>query len=282
MRPSRSGVSPWLKMMTPPAPAAWALCALRAKLQPPRWISAIAPAGKPAKSLRPPGSATSGAPTAASVNAPSHPLVFARGGMRLMSTGHDGGGDVAGTGSGERPGRIRRGDRRQLLQRGRRHEHEREAVERDVVAGGRHALDDVLDALLVARRAGRARPAVGVGDGLERGLVLADALERHALQQLLVVVVGARLATVSAVRPRQPVPRPSWQSGSRLRRTRLFGIVATFGAPPCTGVRPSPSADGRKPPTTSPVEGEVSPSRQGRCRVDRTAIPARVAWRTGC
>ena len=33
------------------------------------------------------GSAVSGAPTAVSVKAPSHPLVFARGGTRLMSTG---------------------------------------------------------------------------------------------------------------------------------------------------------------------------------------------------
>ena len=42
---------------------------------------------KPAKSSTPPGSATSGCPTAASVYAPSHPLVFARGGVRLKSIG---------------------------------------------------------------------------------------------------------------------------------------------------------------------------------------------------
>ena len=65
--PLRSGVLPWLKRMTAAAPAAWAFTTLRAKLQPPRWISAIRPGTKPAKSLTPPGSAVSGAPTAASV-----------------------------------------------------------------------------------------------------------------------------------------------------------------------------------------------------------------------
>ena len=83
----RSGVLHWLKRMTAAAPAVCAFATLSAKLQPPRWISAIRPATKPAKSLTPPGSAVSGAPTAASVNAPSHPLVLARGGVRLMSTG---------------------------------------------------------------------------------------------------------------------------------------------------------------------------------------------------
>ena len=53
---SRSGVLPWLKMITAPAPAAWALWAFRAKLHPPRWMRAIAPAGKPAKSFGPAGS----------------------------------------------------------------------------------------------------------------------------------------------------------------------------------------------------------------------------------
>ena len=84
---SRSGVLPWLKMMTADAPAASAFRALSAKLQPPRWMSAMLPTGKPAKSFTPAGSATIGAPTAASVKAPSHPLVLARGGVRLMSTG---------------------------------------------------------------------------------------------------------------------------------------------------------------------------------------------------
>ena len=48
--PSRSGVLPWLKMTTADAPAAWALSALTANVHVPRWMSAILPAGNPAKS----------------------------------------------------------------------------------------------------------------------------------------------------------------------------------------------------------------------------------------
>ena len=48
-----------------------------------------------AKSSGPPGSGTMGAPTAASVKSPSQPLVFARGGARLMSIGVTCPGDVA-------------------------------------------------------------------------------------------------------------------------------------------------------------------------------------------
>ena len=92
MSPSRVGSLPWLKMITASAPAASALVALRAKLQPPRWISAIWPGREPrvTKSSGPAGSGTIGAPTAASVKAPSQPLVVARGGTRLMSIGGDG------------------------------------------------------------------------------------------------------------------------------------------------------------------------------------------------
>ena len=76
--------SPWLKRITAAAPAVWAFATLRAKLQPPRWISAIA-AGREAREVvgTTGGSAVSGAPTAASVNAPSQPLVLARGGSQL-------------------------------------------------------------------------------------------------------------------------------------------------------------------------------------------------------
>src|SRR5690242_673884 len=50
-RPVRSGlVLPSLKMITPVAPAAWAFVALIAKVHVPRWISAMLPALKPAKS----------------------------------------------------------------------------------------------------------------------------------------------------------------------------------------------------------------------------------------
>ena len=51
----RAGVSPWLKRMIAAAPAVWAFATLSAKLQPPRWTSAIRPGTKPAKSLGPPG-----------------------------------------------------------------------------------------------------------------------------------------------------------------------------------------------------------------------------------
>ena len=71
-RPSRSGVLPWLKMITASAPAFWALNALRAKKHVPRWIRAMS--FGPLK-LSPAKSAT------------SQPLVLARGGVRLMSTG---------------------------------------------------------------------------------------------------------------------------------------------------------------------------------------------------
>ena len=37
----RSGVLHWLKRITARAPAVWAFATLRAKLHPPRWISAI-------------------------------------------------------------------------------------------------------------------------------------------------------------------------------------------------------------------------------------------------
>ena len=150
-RPREAGVSPWLKMITALAPAACALWALSAKLHPPRWMRAIAPAGKPAKSSGPSGSATSGAPTAASVNAPSHPLVLARGGIRLMSTGTTAACDVAESRAGE-PARLVGGlHRRELLQLGDAHL---------VVNGTRstsqpallQCLDDVVDARSVARR----------------------------------------------------------------------------------------------------------------------------------
>ncbi len=55
-------------MITADAPAACAFSAFTAKVQVPRWTSAMLPAGKPAKS------------------AASQPLVLARGGTRLMST----------------------------------------------------------------------------------------------------------------------------------------------------------------------------------------------------
>ena len=61
-----------------------------------------------------------------------------------------------------------------------------------VVAGALEQAGDVVDAVGVARCVPAARvPPFAVGDRLERRLVLADALERHAPQQLVVGVVGA-------------------------------------------------------------------------------------------
>ena len=47
---SRPGSLPWLKTITPDAPAAWALRTFTSKLHEPRWTSAMFPAGKPVKS----------------------------------------------------------------------------------------------------------------------------------------------------------------------------------------------------------------------------------------
>ena len=69
---SRSGVLPWLKMMTASAPASSAFRAFVPKLQVPRWISAMSALplkSSPAKS------------------AASQPLLEARSPVRLMSTG---------------------------------------------------------------------------------------------------------------------------------------------------------------------------------------------------
>ena len=66
---SAAAVLPWLKRMTPAAPAASALMALTEKLQLPRWTSAMVPVGKPAKS---PG---------------SHPLVLVFPSPSCRSTG---------------------------------------------------------------------------------------------------------------------------------------------------------------------------------------------------
>jgi hypothetical protein len=64
-----SAVSPWLKNSTPDAPAAAAFSALISNVQVPRWIRAMLPAGKPAKS------------------AASHPLVEVLPAPSMRSTG---------------------------------------------------------------------------------------------------------------------------------------------------------------------------------------------------
>ena len=70
-------------------------------------------------------------------------------------------------------------------------DREVELVGRDRPAGRLERVDHVVDARVVSRSPGGARAAVLVRDLLERGLMLADALERHALEQLLVRVVVA-------------------------------------------------------------------------------------------
>ena len=86
----RSGVLPWLKRMTADAPAAWALRPSGRNRTRPAGPARCCRRGRSRSRSDRPGRATSGAPTAASVNAPSHPLVLARGGTRLMSTAVDG------------------------------------------------------------------------------------------------------------------------------------------------------------------------------------------------
>ena len=105
-----------------------------------------------------------------------------------MSTGITSRGDVTEAASGVRTGLVRRADRRELPEHGRRRNDERELVERHVVAGVLEQSGDVVDALRVAVGPGGAVAAVRVGDRLERGLVRADAVERHAVEQLLIRV----------------------------------------------------------------------------------------------
>jgi len=64
-----------LKMTTASAPAAWALTAFSAKVQVPRWISAMSFGPEKLRRVK---------------SAASQPLVDDRGGVRLMSTGMTG------------------------------------------------------------------------------------------------------------------------------------------------------------------------------------------------
>ena len=197
--PLRSGaaVLPWLKITIPTAPAAAAFSALISNVQVPRCSSAMFPAGKPAKS------------------AASHPLVEVLPRPELQVDGRDGRGDVAGVGLGDRPevDALDIGDRarRGLLEGRRADDLVREVVERldlGVIAGGLERVDHVVDRGVVAREAGEAVAAVRVGDRLERRLVLADPLDPHALEQLVVRVVRP-VRTASLRRRRQR--RAAWQ-----------------------------------------------------------------------
>ena len=85
-------------------------------------------------------------------------------------------------------------------------------VERHLIAGVPQQAGDVLDALVIALRTGGAgarvkRIIIGVGDLLERRLMLAHTLERHAPQELLVGVVARASRTPgSAPMPRRAAP----------------------------------------------------------------------------
>ena len=79
--PLRAAVLPSLKMTTPEAPAAWAFRTLTPKKQVPRWIKAIRPGTKPAKSLElqplvePPGEGMMMPPAGCSVALVAEPML---------------------------------------------------------------------------------------------------------------------------------------------------------------------------------------------------------------
>ena len=203
-----------LAMTTAEAPAAYAFCALSAKVQPPRLTRAIRPAGKPAKSA-------ASQPGVASDARPGHRA--------------DRGGDVAAAGVAEdRVGHRAGRSRRDPLEHGgaeRDEGVEHERLHLRGVAGGRQPLHDVVDRRVVAGGAGDAGAVVGVGDPLQRGLVLAHAGDGDALGQLGVGVVdpaaaGGGPATAPGAATHTEAAAP------RVRRA-LVGF-ATSGSP---GVR---------------------------------------------
>lgn len=151
IRPSRSGVLPWLKMMTASAPAASAFNAFTAKVHakaggggPPRWIRAMSagPDQSPTKSVN------------------SQPLVVAAGSARLRSTGITlpvtspfplpVNVPVSYSASTGVSCRSRAGKTKVELDR----------VERHLVPGGPELTGDVVDAALVPVHAGGARAGV--------------------------------------------------------------------------------------------------------------------------
>ncbi|MCP9965213.1 hypothetical protein LUX57_08735 [Actinomadura madurae] len=157
-------------MTTADAPAAMALSALTEKKQPPRWISAIRPAGNPAKSSAshplPVPVAPGSTGLAAAVTSPGAGVLQGRevgvGSERLL----------LGLGLGE----DRLG---QLLP-----EVELEVLDRGGVPGPLELVRDVLDGDLVAGEPGGPVAAVGVRDLLQVELVMADVLQRDQPGQL--------------------------------------------------------------------------------------------------
>ena len=247
----RSGVLHWLKRMTALAPAVWAFATLSAKLQPPRWISAIR-AGDEAREVVEPARVGSerragGGP---SVNAPSHPLVLARGGVRLMSIGRHGGGHRSQGAASHAARRVRGGGAGVSCRIGCATVKSNWWVSTDP-AGRLERLDHVVDARVVPRRRGGARAAVRVGDRLERGLVLADALERHAAQ-----AACRRCCSSGSRNPPSVLRRRQVRPGAerRAHRRLLRGGRAPSGGPLLSSVR----SRGLLPPSR--------PLRPRRCR----------------
>ena len=261
IRPSRSGVLPWLKMMTASAPACSAYHAFVPKKQVPRWISAMSASplqSMPAKS------------------AASQPLVDARSPVRLMSTG------MTWPSTAPEPLPVKTPvsyvglDRCQLPQHRREVERDLDRVERHLVAGLPQQARDVLDAVRVAVGAGRAgarvdRVVAVVGDLLELRLVLPDALQRHALQELLVRVVRLLGRTRCPARRPPPTPAPASPAPARERLPERRGPTpapmtrtASPSGPPCpvtaTSTRHAPPAEsGHRSEESRQAAGEAAP-----------------------
>ena len=138
--------------------------------------------------------------------------------------------------AGERAGLVGRVDRRELLQQRRGTRSELERVERHLVAGVLEQAGHVLDALGVAGRAGCTRPGVDGSSfasaiSWKRRLVRADALERHALEELVIGVVGAVSRSPAAPKWRLRAARTlraSWRPPRRTRRPRCACVLVAW------------------------------------------------------
>ena len=86
--------------------------------------------------------------------------------------------------------------------------------------------DRIVDGLVVPGRAGYAGAAVGVGDVLQGRLVLADALERHALEQPARRLVGSCAAALAPFAASTAAGAIADVTSSPARQRRLQGIFA--------------------------------------------------------
>ena len=185
---SGSAVLPWLKMITPTAPASSALAALTPKSHSPRWTRATSPAGKPVKSAgSQPDVTRLPTPRSRSTGVIRGVLHVARAGVVEACRSRSPRRTCA-----RCPASVRAKVGRRVL----RVEHEREELRLRVVARVLEDLDDVLDRVLVARQARRAVAAVRVADALEVLEVRGEAGPRDRLAQALGGV--ARVGRASA------------------------------------------------------------------------------------